>query len=65
MKGVDGGGKGGSESWNGTVACVCVIAGLCLIGLGILLLTGNFSLPISFGYRLFQFIEYERLLDYL
>ncbi len=44
---------------------VSIIGGIFLIGLGILLITGNFVLLISYGYRLFQFIEYERLLDYL
>jgi len=44
---------------------ISVIGGIFLIGLGILLITGNFSLLISYGYRIFRFIEYERLLDYL
>lgn len=42
-----------------------VIGGIFLIFLGILLITGKFTLLISYGYRLFQFINYERLLDYL
>lgn len=44
---------------------VSIIGGLFLIFLGILLLTGNIGLLISYGYRLFQFINYDRLLDYL
>ncbi len=44
---------------------VSVIGGILLIFLGILLLTGNMALLISWGYHLFRFIEYERLLDYL
>lgn len=44
---------------------ISIIGGVFLIGLGVLLITGNFVLLISYGYRLFQFIEYERLLDYL
>ncbi len=44
---------------------ISIIGGLFLIGLGLLLLTNNFSLLISYGYRLFRFINYERLLDYL
>ena len=44
---------------------VSIIGGIFLIFLGILLLTGNISLFISWGYRLFQFINYDRLLDYL
>lgn len=44
---------------------ISVISGLILILLGILLLTNNFSLLISYGYRIFRFINYERILDYL
>ena len=44
---------------------VSIIGGIFLVFLGILLLTGNISLFISGGYRLFQFINYDRLLDYL
>lgn len=44
---------------------VSVIGGVFLIFLGILLLTGNIALLISWGYHLFQFINYDRLLDYL
>lgn len=44
---------------------VSVIGGIFLIFLGILLLTGNIALLISWGYRFFQFINYDRLLDYL
>ena len=47
------------------LTAVSVIGGLFLIGLGILLFTGNMALLISYGYRLFRFINYERLLDYL
>ncbi len=44
---------------------VSFIGGVFLIGLGALLLTDNMGLLISYGYRIFRFIEYERLLDYL
>lgn len=44
---------------------VSVVGGLFLIGLGILLITNNMGLLISYGYQLFQFINYDRLLDYL
>ncbi|XKT74883.1 MAG: cytochrome c biogenesis CcdA family protein [Patescibacteria group bacterium UBA2103] len=44
---------------------VSVIAGVFLIGIGILLVTDNFGLTIQYGYKLFEFIQYERLLDYL
>lgn len=44
---------------------VSIIGGVFLIGLGLLLLTDNFDLTIKYGYQLFEFIEYDRLLDYL
>ncbi|MBI2612318.1 sulfite exporter TauE/SafE family protein [Candidatus Kaiserbacteria bacterium] len=44
---------------------VSVIGGIFLIGLGFLLLTGNVGLLISYGYRLLEFVNYDRLLDYL
>lgn len=44
---------------------ISIIGGLLLIFLGTLLLTNNFPLLISYGYRWLRFIEYERLLDYL
>lgn len=42
-----------------------MIGGIFLIALGFLLLTNNFSILIEYGYGLFDFIGYERLLDYL
>lgn len=42
-----------------------IIGGIFLVVLGYLLLTNNFSLLISYGYRLFDFINYDALLDYL
>lgn len=42
-----------------------VIGGLFLIFLGILLLTGQFNWWLAYAYRLFRFIDYDRLLDYL
>lgn len=44
---------------------VSVIGSVFLIFLGALLLTGNMTLLISWGYRAFQLINYDRLLDYL
>lgn len=44
---------------------ISVIGGIFLIFLGILLVSGNIGLLISYGYRIFQFINYDRLLDYL
>ena len=44
---------------------VSVVGGLFLIFLGLLLVTGNIGLLTSYGYKIFQFINYDRLLDYL
>lgn len=44
---------------------ISVIGGLLLIILGVLLLTGQFGAWIAFFYRLFNFINYQNLLDYL
>lgn len=44
---------------------VSVIGGILLIFLGTLLLTNNFVLFIGEMYRIFNFINYDRLLDYL
>ena len=44
---------------------VSVIGGIFLILLGLLLATDNFGLTIQYGYELFDFINYEGLLDYL
>lgn len=42
-----------------------VIGGLFLIFLGVLLVTNRFGIWISYAYRIFDFINYERILDYL
>lgn len=47
------------------LSAVSIIGGLFLIGLGLLLLFNKTSLLISYGYRFFDFINYDRLLDYL
>ncbi len=44
---------------------VSVVGGIFLIFLGMLLVTGNVALLISWGYRIFDFVNYDRLLDYL
>lgn len=44
---------------------ISIIGGVFLIGLGILLMTDNFGLTIQYGYKLFDFINYDALLDYL
>jgi cytochrome c-type biogenesis protein len=44
---------------------VSIIGGVFLIALGILLITDSFNLLIQYGYQIFDFINYEGLLDYL
>ena len=44
---------------------VSVVGGIFLILLGLLLATDNFGLTIQYGYKLFEFINYDRLLNYL
>lgn len=44
---------------------VSTIGGIFLIFLGVLLVSGNIGLLISSGYRIFRFIQYDRLLNYL
>lgn len=44
---------------------VSIIGGVFLIGLGVLLITDNFGLTIQYGYELFEFFNYDALLDYL
>lgn len=42
-----------------------LVGGLFLIFLGILLITDKFAFWLSYAYRLFEFIDYGKLLDYL
>ena len=44
---------------------ISILGGLLLVLLGILLLTDNMTFLISWGYRIFNFINYDRLLEYL
>lgn len=44
---------------------VSIIGGLFLIALGLLLITDNFGLTIQYGYRLLEFINYDKLLEFL
>lgn len=44
---------------------VSIIGGIFLIFLGVLLVMGKIGLLIAYGYQIFQFINYDRLLDYL
>ena len=44
---------------------ISFVGGMFLIFLGLLLMTGNMGLLMSYSYQLLRFIDYERLLDYL
>ena len=44
---------------------VSIVGGVFLILLGFLLLTNNFSLLIQYGFQIFDFIDYEGLLNFL
>ncbi|MBI2591357.1 MAG: sulfite exporter TauE/SafE family protein [Candidatus Brennerbacteria bacterium] len=44
---------------------ISIIGGLFLIFLGILLVMGKIGILIAYGYQIFQFINYDRILDYL
>lgn len=47
------------------LAALSAFGGILLIVLGVLLASGNFGLLIETGYRLFEFVNYDRLLDFL
>lgn len=47
------------------LSTISFVGGMFLVFLGILLLTNNLNAWISFFYRTFNFINYDRLLDYL
>lgn len=51
--------------FNKFLNALSVVGGVFLIFLGVLLLTNTFSLWTSYFYRAFNFIHYNRLLDYL
>lgn len=44
---------------------VSVVGGIFLVMLGTLVLTGNMSIFLSWSYRALQFLQYDRLIDYL
>lgn len=44
---------------------ISIIGGIFLILLGALLVTDNFGLTIQYGYEILDFINYDRLLDFL
>lgn len=51
--------------FRGMLVAVNVIGGLFLIALGVLMLFNQSGMLIQYGYKWFDFIGYERLLDYL
>lgn len=53
------------ERFSRFIGVVSILGGVFLVFLGVMLLTGHMSLLISWGYYLFRFIEYDKLLDYL
>lgn len=53
------------ENFSKYLSAVSVVGGILLIFIGALLLTDNMALLVSYGYRLFEFINYDALLDYL
>ncbi|MEK9180161.1 MAG: cytochrome c biogenesis protein CcdA [Patescibacteria group bacterium] len=50
---------------SGLLSVVSIVGGIFLVALGILLFTNKMVLLIPYGYRLFEFINYDKLLDYL
>lgn len=44
---------------------ISIVGGVFLIALGLLLMTDNFGLTIQYGYQLLEFINYDRLLEFL
>lgn len=41
------------------------VGGVFLIGIGVLMLLGDYGVFVTYGYELFDFIDYSRLLEYL
>ncbi|MEK7614001.1 MAG: cytochrome c biogenesis protein CcdA [Patescibacteria group bacterium] len=44
---------------------ISIVGGIFLVVLGFLLMTDNFGLTIQYGYELLDFINYEKLLEFL
>ncbi len=51
--------------WGTFISGLSKVGGVLLVLLGILMLLGDMSLLITWGYGLFNFIGYDRLLQYL
>lgn len=50
---------------SGYLNVISFVGGLFLVGLGLLLLTNNMTLLTSYGFELFDFLNYEGLLQFL
>lgn len=53
----------GRVSWVSRI--ISLVGGAFLVLLGVLILTDNFGLTITYGYEWFDFLHYDALLDYL
>ena len=51
--------------WSKVTSILSTVGGVVLILLGILMILGDMNLLITYGYSLFNFIGYDRLLQYL
>ena len=51
--------------WSRHLEKISIIGGIFLLILGVVMLLGKFDVWIAFFYRLFSFIKYDRLLDFL
>ena len=54
-----------AEVINRVLSVISGVGGVFLIFLGILVFTNSLGLWIAFFFRIFDFVEYERLLNYL
>ena len=54
-----------SKKVNKYLDILAKIGGIMIIILGILLLTNNFSLVLQYGFKIFSFINYQSILNYL
>jgi cytochrome c-type biogenesis protein len=50
---------------NKHIRMISIIGGICLVLIGLLMLTDNFGILIRLGYQLFAFLNYQNLENYL
>jgi cytochrome c-type biogenesis protein len=53
------------NKFSGVLRVISVVGGLFLVLIGLLLATGNFGLLIQYGYKIFDFINYDAILNFL